>query len=180
MEVKEFKDLILDHDRQIGTLANHMEVLVDNIGVTNRKLDDVVEVITTQTVLIERFNNLDKDLKESFDRVHTKVEIISDVQHSAEGCTALQVSTQKMKDVQRSVDKNTDNIEAVESTLGTYVSGATMKWALVLILTYAISFGTYVVDNLHTNDTSIKTCKEGKEYVKLRLKALEGKVYGSD
>lgn len=180
MEVKEFKDLILDHDRQIGTLANHMEVLVDNIGMTNRKLDDVVEVITTQTVLIERFNNLDKDLKESFDRVHRKVEIISDVQHSTDGCTALQVSTQKMKDVQRSVDKNTDNIEDMQNELGTFVSGATMKWALVLILTYAISFGAFAVNAIHINDTSIKTCKEAKGYNELRLKVLEDKVYGSD
>jgi len=69
-----YKDMVINHDKHIDSLTSSVRVLADGIHASNKKLDDVIEAIMKQTVLAERVDNLNRDAKESFDRVHKRVD----------------------------------------------------------------------------------------------------------
>jgi len=71
---KEIKTLVVSHDKDIGIMSQSIEHLVDAIGTTNSKMEDVIDVISIQNVLAEKVTNMDGQLKESFGRVHNKVD----------------------------------------------------------------------------------------------------------
>lgn len=93
MKEEELKNLVVEHDKHIDLMAQSIEHLAGAVGTTTKKLDDVIDVITKQNILMEKFHNLEENLKESFDRVHDKVRRIEEAQ-SGEGCTALKVNAQ--------------------------------------------------------------------------------------
>ena len=124
MSDEDYKDLVNKHDKSIGIMASSIEHLASAVGATNSKLSDIVEVMGKQNILMEKFSNLEVNLKESFDRVHSR---------SA-------VDETRIKDLEHNVTK--------------LPSPAVVKWGIGIIIVYLISFGTYVVDELHTIDTS--------------------------
>jgi ABC-type transporter Mla subunit MlaD len=94
MREEELKDLVVAHDKHIDLMAQSIENLASAVGATSSKLDDIIGVITQQNVLMEKFHNLEDNLKESFDRVHSKVRAIEENQEGS-GCSALKVLASK-------------------------------------------------------------------------------------
>ena len=82
------RDLLYATDKHVAALAQTMEQLVSSQVVSNNKLENILSVVTAQTVMAERLNNLDDNLKESFIRVHGK---ISSLEHS--GNVGVKVAT---------------------------------------------------------------------------------------
>lgn len=73
---KEIKALVVSHDKDIGLMSQSIEHLVNAIGTSNSKMEDIIDVISVQNVLAEKVTNMDGQLKESFNRVHGKVDIL--------------------------------------------------------------------------------------------------------
>ena len=69
MKDEDLRDLVIQHDKHMDVLATSVEQLAQSVATTAKKLDDVIEVISTQNVLIERMNNLDNNLKESLQSI---------------------------------------------------------------------------------------------------------------
>jgi len=120
MKDEDVKDLVITHDKHIEVMSQSIEHLADAVGTTNRKMEDIIEVLSNQHVQAERLSNMDENLKESFERVHTKIEDLETVQKAA-------------------------------------VPPYFIKWALVILITYAVTFGTYFVQSIHTLDTRSET-----------------------
>ena len=108
-----YRDLVIQHDKHIDTLTNSVSVLAVNVGHTNKKLDDMIQVINQQNVLQERFSNLDNNFRESFERIH-------------------------------------GDIEEIKTEQAFHFSPIAMRWIISLIVGYSITFGTYVVNDLHS------------------------------
>ena len=151
MNDEEYRGMVLQHDKHLDTLTSSITVLADNVGTTNRKLDDVIDVINTQNVIVERMNNLDINLKESFSRVHEKVHTIEHAQNT-EGCSVLKVQEQKVSSLGRSVDMVRTRVDNAEKSLLDMVSGTVIRWGIAILIGYSIIFGTYVVKSLHALD----------------------------
>lgn len=73
MSDEDYKDMIMQHDKHIDKLAISIEHIAGAVGSTNRKLEDIIDVISKQNILMEKFSNLEANLKESFGRVHEKI-----------------------------------------------------------------------------------------------------------
>ena len=113
MTDEEYKGLVLQHDKHIDRLADSIEHIAGAVGSTNRKLEDIIDVISKQNILMEKFSNLEANLKESFGRVHDKIRIL-ETSHNGDGCGAL-------KDTAKRVDKLESNQSRVVWTILTVV-----------------------------------------------------------
>ena len=163
MKDEDYKDMVIAHDKHIDLLASSIESLANNVGATNGKLDDVIDVITQQNVLVERMNNLDTNVAESFNRAWGRFEKLEDMA-SHDGCEVakklhqdkelfnekLKVSNKRVKDLEDDVKDTTDKIANT-------VSASTIKWAIGIFLSYSVIFGAYVVDTMHETDNTVNS-----------------------
>lgn len=95
MSDEDYKTMILQHDKHIDKLAISIEHIAGAVGTTNRKLEDVIEVISKQNVLMEKLSNLEINSKESFDRVHDELREIKTKQNDT-GCPLLLVANKRI------------------------------------------------------------------------------------
>jgi len=124
MKDEEVKDLVFTHDKHIEVMSQSIEHLAEAVGTTNRKMEDIIDVLSTQNVLMERVNNIDENLKESFGRVHTNI--------------------------RDNADKLGDIVEESRNKLPNWV----LKWVLGSLVTYAIIFGVYATQQIHKLDNA--------------------------
>jgi len=75
-----YRDMVIDHDKHIDSLTTSVAVLADNVSETNKKLDNMLVIINKQNILTERLTNLDSNFRESFKRVHNKIDEIELIQ----------------------------------------------------------------------------------------------------
>lgn len=122
MSDEDYKDLVTTHDKSIGIMAASIDHLATAVGTTNNKLEDIVNVIGQQNVLMEKFSNLESNLKESFDRVHSK--------------------TSALERANKLIAEETKKI----------ISPGIIKWILGIVVVYTVTFGTYIVSELHRLD----------------------------
>jgi hypothetical protein len=114
----EDKQLLLTHDKKIDKLelsiehlVNSIQTLAASVGTSNRKIEDMTSVINTQNILMERFTNMDKDLKESFGRVYSRVEKLEinkeqyDHIMNVIGCPSLLKQNEAVKSAHKRIDK---------------------------------------------------------------------------
>ena len=109
MHDRDVVDLVNKHDKHIDSMAQSIEHLAGAVGTTNKKLDDVIEVMATQNILMERLSNLEENLKESFTRVHKRTGAIETV-HNTEGCPALKMSQKDIEGLTKRLDKSDSNL----------------------------------------------------------------------
>lgn len=95
MSDDEYRDLVLQHDKHIDKLADSIEHIAGAVGTTNRKIEDVLSVISQQNVLMEKFANMETNLKESFNRVHAKIRDI-ELKQNETGCPLLVVANKRI------------------------------------------------------------------------------------
>ena len=104
MTDQEYKGLVLQHDKHIDRLADSIEHIAGEVSSTNRKLEDIIDVISKQNILMERFSNLETNLKESFNRVHEKIRDLEVVQ-GGDGCGALKNTTKRVDKLESNQSK---------------------------------------------------------------------------
>ena len=162
---QDIKDMVILHDKHIDSLATSIETLAAGVLETNHKIESMLEIMAKQNILIERMNNLDGNLRESFSRVHKRLDKLETIQSSSDGCTALKIEHQKVNDIKRSQDVLRTDVDTLEKTSQTFVTSGTIKWGLVLALTYILAFGTYVNRTMHYIELS--TVSNGAEISKV-------------
>jgi len=151
-----FKDMVIAHDKDISTLATSIETLASNVGATNNRLSEVIDIMNQQSVLVERMNNMDHNVTESFKRAWGRLEKL-EVMAETNGCNIAR-GLDKEKDVFTEKIKVINNrLHDVEINTSTFWSGAAPKWILGLLVSYSITFGTYVVTSLHKTETVLAT-----------------------
>jgi SepF-like predicted cell division protein (DUF552 family) len=126
MSDDDYKDLVLQHDKNIDKLATSIEHIAGAVGTTNRKIEDVLSVISQQNVLMEKFANMETNLKESFNRVHAKIRDIETKQNET-GCPLLAVA-----------NKRTAKLEANQSRIAWTVITVVLLAVMGTVITKAV------------------------------------------
>lgn len=153
--------MVISHDKDIETLAGSIEHLALNVGETNHKLDNVIDVITQQNVLVERINNLDTNVAESFKRAWKRLESLETTAATG-GCSIAKTATaannlldEKLKVVGKRISENTDNVKVLNGKVDNTITSTVVRWVMGLLVFYSIAFGTYVVSSIHETDTLV-------------------------
>lgn len=117
-DIKDNKESITQILIAIGQLTESQarsNELVDKMTMsTDRKMEDIVKVFVKQETLIERLENMDKNTKESFNRVHDKIREIEGTQNSDLGCNALKV----MRNEKGHFEDRLDSLEGTRKYFG--------------------------------------------------------------
>ena len=163
------KDLVLKHDSEISLLANSIEnqsksieSLVSSNSETNKRLEEISNHLSKQALFDSKLEAMDRELSDSFKRIHKRIDEIDNTQTSTIGCKSVQLlnkDTQSLsKDTIRLVDalEDTKNeLYAVANRIDDLPSTKILQWVIGLVIVYLISFGSYVVSSLHTNEVKI-------------------------
>ena len=160
------KDLVTKHDRVIEQLVasnsqivNSVEHLVEaqkesNVRqeATNSRLEEISKFLAKQAVFGNKLDNLDRELGDSFKRVHHRVDELESTQKSEKGCNSVRLLTKDVETLQRDsihttgqVEENRLMVENLIKVQSSYISGATLKWVVGAALMYIVSFGVYTV-----------------------------------
>ncbi len=170
-----------------------MESCKEFFSVELKELEKVVSGVETKIEMIERdidskHTAMDKDVKESFDRIHDKIRDLS--RNQLDGCPALKLSDQKTKDGLKALDKscvsNTDNIGDVSTVVAALPSVVTIRWAVGIVISSMFIFSSYLTSEFKVLHTQVEVLdKTGtarlyavqtgitKELVRLNLLAVE-------
>lgn len=155
--------MVISHDKDIETLAGSIEHLALNVGETNHKLDNVIDVITQQNVLVERINNLDTNVAESFKRAWKRLESLETTAATG-GCSIAKTATatndlldERLKVVSKSISDNTENVKVLNTKVENTVPSTVVRWVMGLLVFYSVAFGTYIVSSIHETDTIVST-----------------------
>lgn len=152
MSLEAVKEKVEDHDKSLERVAVAIADLTAVTVVTNVKLDKVVEAMSMQNVLIERLSNMDKSVRDSFNRRDERLKVLEDT-HSGSGCGALKVNDENIHSLGRSIDtlrdavekgltRSESRIDSVEDRISTYVSGTVVRWAIGILITVMIMLST--------------------------------------
>ena len=101
MTSEEVKDVVQEHDKSIGLMTQSLEHLASEVGASNRKLEDVISVIGRQNVLMEKFSNLEVNIKESFSRLHGLAEKLEANKVSKREIAPLEKTVEALQDSQK-------------------------------------------------------------------------------
>jgi len=156
------KDLVLKHDNEIALLANSIEnqsksieSLVQSNAETNKRLEEISGYLSKQALFDNKLETMGKELSETFKRAFGHIEHIKSIQESSIGCSSVQLLK---KDVQLNTDTNkmlTEQLKVVTKQVDSLPSSKAVQWGLGLVIVYLISFGSYVITALHTNEVAI-------------------------
>ena len=123
-EIKDLKDLVVLHDKSIDKMAMGLEHLAVEVGSTNKKLSDIIDVIGKQNILMEKFTNLETNMKENFHIVHGKIRDIEQSRNST-GCSALKLSNIREEGVDARLKKVESGIsKLLWMVVSIFLSGA--------------------------------------------------------
>lgn len=140
--------MVISHDKHLDRLTTSVETLADSVGSTNRKLDDVIEVISAQNVMVERMNNMDVNMKEFAVDMRGKIKSLEETQ-STTGCTPLKVSQESISGLGRSLDTIRERVEIIEDNEKSSVSGSVIRWGAGLLVTIIIVIVSVASDNIN-------------------------------
>ena len=160
MQDVEIRDLVLKHEHSIETLATSISRMADSSTITNRKLDDVLEVIAKQNVLAEKMANIDVQTREGFDRLYTKHREYDEM-HANKGCTVLQILEEKEKTnhakMLNDIKHLTDEVQNIVETQERGVAPETLKNLLTYGALALVSIGTWIVLQIAFLDKEISS-----------------------
>jgi len=160
------KELILKHDGALESLASSIEHLAKTQELTScdvrdtiKKLEEISIYLTKQSALEQKVANIDKELLESFKRVHSRIDEIDLVQRGNSGCNSVRLLTKDIvaitKDVTnlvRATEIQREHIEVLQQHNAADIAPITIRWFVGLIIAYSIAFGSYVVQTFNQFD----------------------------
>jgi len=149
------KDLVTKHDAVITSLVASVEHLVKSQTDTNKKLEEITKLLTKQVLLSNRIEAMDKELTESFKRVHHRIDDMDKLQKSDNGCNSVRLLTKDIEALTRdtirlvgSVEDQRQHLEAMQKIQTSYPSTTAIRWGVGILIAYSITFGTYVVQSI--------------------------------
>ena len=168
------KDLVLKHDSEISLLANSIEnqsksieSLVASNAETNKQLKEINGYLAKQALFDNKLESMDKDVAQTFKRVFSLIDDLKNTQESTIGCKSVQLlnkDTQSLsKDTIRLVgtlEDTKNELHAIGKRIDDLPSPKVLQWSIGLVIVYLVSFGSYVVNSLHTNEVKITKITE--------------------
>ncbi|MEA1892660.1 MAG: hypothetical protein U9N33_08120 [Campylobacterota bacterium] len=79
MNDDEYKRLVIAHDKDLQALTHNTNSLTISIQSIGSKIEDLVDVISQQSVLAEKIMHIDKNTKEAFERRDKQIEYLIEV-----------------------------------------------------------------------------------------------------
>ena len=168
------KDLVLKHDSEISLLANSIEnqsksieSLVNSNTETNKQLKEISNHLAEQALFDNKLEAMDKELEESFKRVHKRIDDIENIQESTIGCKSVQLLNKDTQSLSKDTIRLVGTLEDAKNEL--HIAGKridelpspkVLQWIIGLVIVYLVSFGSYVVSSLHTNEVKITKITE--------------------
>jgi len=153
------KALVLKHDTDIDNLVESVKDLIKSNVETNHRLEEISKYLAKQAVFDTKLDNMDRELTESFKRVHNRIDELDGVQNSTTGCTSVQLLNRDVssvtKDVSRlveAIEKRQSDIDNIKTSLDSIPSASTIRWAIGLLVVYVVLFGSYVVSRGTTGE----------------------------
>jgi predicted nuclease with TOPRIM domain len=151
------RDLVTKHDAVITNLVSSVEHLVNSQTETNKRLEEITKFLTKQVVFSSKLESMDKELVDSFKRVHKRIDDLAEIQASSTGCGSVRLLTKDIERISSDIDKlvtvitdhETSRIK-LESYVNSFVSPTALKWVGAFIVGYTVTFGTYVVQSFNT------------------------------
>lgn len=163
MKDEDLKELVLKHDAAmmqqsttIEHLANVQSELSKELKESNKRLEEISKYLVKQAVFGTRFDELVKNLEESFKRVHRRIDEIDEIQKSAGGCNSVRLLQKDidrgLRDLDRieaQVIRNRGDLELLSNNVNDMVNPATLKWLIGLLVVYSVSFGSFMVGSIY-------------------------------
>jgi len=173
--------MVIAHDKHLDSLASSVESLAKSVGGTNKKLDDIIEVISTQNVMVERINNMDINIREFAVEIRKKVSGIEQAQ------TDISIMNTKLSGLDRSVDNIRGDVEALEVASEDTVNKYVLMWGIGVLVSIVLAAASIVNTNIHDVkllangnkvlvEKEIATHAEVKESLKDRLTKVESSL----
>jgi len=167
MRDEDVKDLVMTHDKHIEVMSQSIEHLASAVGTTNSKMEEIIGVLSTQNVIMEKVNNMDTNIKEFADRIGSRIEAVEKTQN-ADGCAPLKVLESTAVIYDKRLGASEKHIGALYDETKRIIPPSVIKWVLGLLILEAISFGTYTVQFLHEIDTAARMQKVKSEEIRKR------------
>ena len=153
---------VLQHDAAIVSLTQSIEHLAkaqsrmsEEIKETNKRLEELMRYLTKQQVFTNRLEALDKELEESFKRVHRRIDEVVLTQRSDNGCSSVKLLHKDVEAIAKEtkrlvtiIEKHEEKIEEHNAKLQKSLSPALLRWAGGIIIAYGVTFGVYVFQTL--------------------------------
>ena len=143
--------LLYATDKHVGALAQTMKQLAFNQAEGNSKLSDILSVVSAQSVMAEKFENLEVNLKESFGRYGGRLDVIEQAQN-VRGCPSLSRYNTMLDSQALTINTLSQHVKAVESKTEDMMKVSTIKWMAIFLFGYITSFATYLVNENHRLD----------------------------
>ena len=177
MTEEALRELVLQHDTSIQKFTQSIEHLAkaqaetsQEIKELGKRLEEITTYLAKQQVFSTKLETMDRELAESFKRVHKRIDAIEQTQVSDSGCSSVKLLSRDVaavtKDVNRLVgivEEHRLNIEQHDRLHARSISPTALRWSAALVVGYLISFGTYVVqtfNKLERTDAKITTLLE--------------------
>ena len=148
------KDLVNKHDLSIAQLIQSVDHLVTTQAETNKRLEEISSFLSKQTIIASKIETIDREIADSFKRVHLRIDEIDSIQKNDNGCNSVRLLNKDLesitKDISRLllvVDSQRIMYESIKSEIDRGVNPAVIKWIAGLIVAYSVMFGTYVVQS---------------------------------
>jgi len=166
MSEEALKELVMKHEGTLEALANSIEHLAKSQEMTSRdvrdtikKLEEISKYLAKQSVFTAKMETMERELVDSFKRVHRRIDDISIIQSNDNGCNSVRLLTKDVqsltKDITRLVDnveKQRIHIERLQKENAASISPITIRWVTGIIIAYSITFGSYVVQTFSVLD----------------------------
>ena len=153
----ELKDIVLEHKAIIPQLVASVEHLVETQTETNKRLEEISKYLAKQAVFSSKFEDLERNLTESFKRVWGSIESLEDTQKSEKGCNSVRLLTKDTEALAKDTIQllevtkaQKDEVSNLKDVVNKYPSSATIRWGIAFVAVWLIGFGTYVVNSINT------------------------------
>ena len=162
MDHESLTSQVLQHDAAIISLTQSIEHLAkaqarmsEEIKETNKRLEELMRYLTKQQVFTNRLEALDKELEESFKRVHRRIDEVVHTQRSDNGCASVKLLHKDVEAIAKEtkrlvtiIEKHEKKIEEHNAKLQKSISPALLRWAGGIVIVYGVTFGVYVFQTL--------------------------------
>jgi len=169
MTDEKLRELVLKHDGSLEQLAKSIEHLAKaqemtsiDVRDTIKKLEEISVYLTKQSALEQKVSTMDKELLDSFKRVHKRIDYIDLIQKDVSGCNSVRLLTKDIttltKDVTnlvRATEVQRGHIEELQQHNAASITPITIRWVVGLIIAYSIAFGSYVVQTFNQVDKTM-------------------------
>lgn len=167
MAPDDLRNLVLKHDSSITELASSLNSLVkSNVELnriqaeTNKRLEEINQHLLKQEIFETKLTNLDKNLSESFKRIHKRIDVVDDKQNGSEGCMHIQLLKKDMQTYKNDISDVDIRINNAKKVIDSIPSPKIIMWVAGIFILYTVSFGTYVVNSLQKREVQITHINE--------------------